>query len=92
MVRTPDAGRVRAVPDAAAIARITEQQPGTIVRVAVQPGQHLHELQGQDQYSFELAQAFIGASDQLELVEKYHAVLAGLGFDIARDRQDVVIR
>lgn len=87
MVRTADAGRVTRVPDAAAIAAVTERQPGTVVRIAVESGQHLKELQGQDQYSFEVAQVFIGASDQVELVEKYHEVLAGLDFAIERDRQ-----
>lgn len=91
MVRTPDAGRVTAVPDDAAIARVTEQQPGTIVKIAVEPGQHLRELQGQDQYSFELAQVFIGARDELELVDKYQSVLAELHFGLERDRQEPVI-
>jgi hypothetical protein len=92
MVRTPDAGRVTRVPDADAIARVVERQPGTIVKVAVQPGQHLRELQGQDQYSFEVAQLLIGARDQLELVDKYRDALRMLEFGIERDGPGAVIR
>jgi hypothetical protein len=80
------------VPDADAIARVVERQPGTIVKVAVQPGQHLRELQGQDQYSFEVAQLLIGARDQLELVDKYRDALRMLEFGIERDGPGAVIR
>ncbi|WP_296900035.1 hypothetical protein [Thiohalocapsa sp.] len=88
----PCAGRVTRVPDADAIARVMERQPGTIVNVAVEPGQHLQELQGQDQYSVEMAQILIGARDQLELVDKYRDALGTLEFGIERDEPGAVSR
>nr|NIQ98521.1 D-alanine--D-alanine ligase [Desulfuromonadales bacterium]NIS44379.1 D-alanine--D-alanine ligase [Desulfuromonadales bacterium] len=91
MVRTKDAGRVERIPSQDAIDRLTQQQPGTIVNIAVEPGQHLSELHGQDMYSYEVAQAYIGGRDQLDLLEKYDEVLAVLQFDIVKDEEMAVV-
>jgi hypothetical protein len=53
----------------------------------VKNGLHLGELQGQDSYSYELANIFIGGRDQRELVKKYNQCLDGLTFDIEYDEQ-----
>jgi hypothetical protein len=91
MVRTRDAGRVTKAPSEETIAALTERQPDSLIRIKVEPGQHLRELQGQDQYSFELAQLYIGARDQLELVDKYHELLEELDFRIKPDSERAVV-
>ncbi|MDZ7754099.1 MAG: ATP-grasp domain-containing protein [Gammaproteobacteria bacterium] len=90
MLRTVDSGCVTRIPSDEAIARLAQRQPGTRVKIAVRPGQHLKELQGQDMYSFELAQVFIGGRDQMDLLDKYDEALTALQFDIEKD-PDVVV-
>jgi len=90
MLRTVDRGRVTRIPSDEAIARLVQRQPGTEVKIAVKPGQHLTELQGQDMYSFELAQVYIGGRDQMELLDKYDEALTALQFDIEKDPEVVV--
>jgi hypothetical protein len=91
MLRTMESGRVTRVPSPEAIAHLGHRQPGTIVKVAVKPGQHLSELQGQDMYSYELAEVYIGGRDQLDLLDKYDEALTALQFDIDKDEQTVVV-
>lgn len=90
MFRTSDSGRVVRVPSEAAIERLKKRQPGTEVKIPVRPGQHLKELQGQDMYSFEIANVFIGGRDQSELLDKYDEALSVLQFDIEKDA-DIII-
>jgi hypothetical protein len=61
--------------------------PGLEIKLRVSNGIHLKDLQGQDSYSFELANIFIGGRDQRELVDKYNQCLDGLTFDIEYDEQ-----
>ncbi|HKL48869.1 MAG TPA: ATP-grasp domain-containing protein [Desulfuromonadales bacterium] len=91
MVRIKDSGRVEGVPSQESIDRLTEKQPGTIVRIAVEPGQHLSELHGQDMYSYEIAQVFIGGRDQRDLLEKYDEAMEALDFDIAKDEEMTLV-
>ena len=57
----------------------------------VRVGQHLSELQGQDMYSFEIANVFIGARDRAELLDRYDEALAVLQFDIDKDSETIVV-
>lgn len=91
MLRTFDCGRVTRVPSAEALNRLMERQPGTVVKVKVEPGRHLAELQGQDSYSYELASVFIGGRYRGELLDKYSEALTALQFDIAKDEEAVVV-
>lgn len=90
MLRTVESGRVLRVPSQAAIDRLRQRQPGTVVKIPVQPGQHLRELQGQDMYSFEIANVFIGGRDQAEMLDRYDEALAVLQFDIEKDADPVI--
>jgi hypothetical protein len=86
MVRVPEDGRVIRTPDQGAIDRLKERFPDMSIRITVEPGQRLSELQGQDMYSYELASVFIGGHDQEDLLDKYDIILTALQFDIERDR------
>lgn len=91
MLRTFERGRITRVPSQTAIDKLLSRQPGTTVKISVRPGQHLSELQGQDMYSFELANVFIGGRDQTDLLDKYDLALTALQFDIEKDEQSVIM-
>jgi hypothetical protein len=91
MFRTFESGRVVRVPSAGAIDKLRQRQPGTEVKIAVQPGQHLQDLQGQDMYSYEIANVFIGGRDRTEMLDRYDEALAALQFDIEKDPDTVVV-
>ena len=91
MFRTFESGRIVRVPSADAIEKLSRRQPGTIVKIPVKPGQHLQDLQGQDMYSFEIANVFIGGRDRMDMLDKYDEALAALQFDIEKDPDPVVV-
>jgi hypothetical protein len=82
MVRVPDDGRVARTPGPDVIDRLRKRFPDVVIDIAVEPGQRLSELQGQDMYSYELASVFVGGRDQEELLDKYDLVLTALQFEI----------
>ena len=91
MVRIFERGKIKRVPSRQEISKIARQMPGTIVKLHVEPGTDLDELTGQDSYSYELANIYIGARDQLELLGKYHRCLEQLTFDIEREDRYISI-
>lgn len=91
MFRTFESGKILRVPSSSAVDKLKQRQPGTNVRVPVKPGQHLKDLQGQDMYSFEIANVFIGGRDQADMLDKYDEALAVLQFDIEKDPEPVII-
>jgi len=90
MLRTYDSGRVRRTPTETELREISDRFPGTIIKAHVHEGQHLKELQGQDSYSFELANIFLGGRDQAEILDKYHRIVEALPFEIERDPDTVL--
>ncbi|MCG5514529.1 ATP-grasp domain-containing protein [Ectothiorhodospira sp. 9100] len=90
MFRTVESGKVVRVPSIKAIEKLRQRQPGTYVKIPVKPGQHLKDLQGQDMYSFEIANVFIGGRDQTDMLDKYDEALAVLQFDIEKDPDPVI--
>jgi hypothetical protein len=62
---------VRRIPDAAALAEIEHELPGAIPHVLVDEGMRLSELADQDAYSYELAEVYLGAADEPQLLERW---------------------
>lgn len=91
MLRTFESGTIKRIPSNEAIAKLAKRQSGTLVKIPVKSGQHLKDLQGQDMYSFELANVFIGGRDQIDILDKYDEALAVLQFDIEKDSEVVII-
>ncbi len=89
MLRAFEDGYLKQVPDSDEIARVAKRIPGTVVKLRVQAGQRLSELSGQDSYSYELANIYVGGRDQLELLGKYHQCLEHLTFEIEREELSV---
>jgi len=85
MLRTYEPGKIKKIPSDNEINILKKFIPGLEVTLRVSEGVHLKELQGQDSYSYELANIFIGGRDQQELVERYDKVLDGLTFEIEYD-------
>lgn len=85
MLRTFESGKVIKTPTQSEINILKKFIPGLEIKINVKEGQHLSDLQNQDSYSFELANIFIGARDQRELVDKYNQCVEGLSFEIEYD-------
>lgn len=82
MIRHYADGVVRRVPSSAEIARVGERFPDMRLNVDVSPSQSLRHLSFQDSYSFELAQLFLGAQTQAELLSKFREVRRMLPFEV----------
>jgi biotin carboxylase len=82
-VRRHEDALVRRVPDEAEQQRLAQAIPGTLVKVHVREGMRLSELPNQDSYSFEVADLFVGADNEDELVGKSHRAAEMLAFDFA---------
>ena len=76
--------RVTSVPDAETIRQIEADFPGCEIDVRVKPGTVLSDLKDQDAYSFELADVFMGAANQQELLRNFTAVRKRLKFRFAK--------
>jgi hypothetical protein len=90
MLRTYEPGTVLEVPSNQEINRIQEKYPELAIKVHVNKGMHLSELYGQDSYSYELANIYLGARNQEELLDKYHDCLDNLTFEIKYDESTPV--
>ena len=82
MVRMFEDGIVCAVPETQEVDELKRRFPESRVRVLTQPGTRLAHLPYQDSYSFELAEIFLGADSQTELLQKYATALECLPFNI----------
>ncbi|MGH3321949.1 MAG: ATP-grasp domain-containing protein [Streptosporangiaceae bacterium] len=74
-------GVVRRSPTLEEVAKLEREIPATAVRVVAGLGARLSELPRQDSYSYELADIYIGASDEAELVAKYEQCAESLHFE-----------
>jgi len=85
MLRTYEPGTVSHVPTKEEIQKLNEKYPDFYIKLHVKEGLHLSELRGQDSYSYELANIFLGARNQEELIDKYNDCVEHLGFGIDYD-------
>ncbi|MDQ7811058.1 ATP-grasp domain-containing protein [Amycolatopsis sp. A133] len=76
-------GVVTRVPSAEEVAAVQERIDGTRIEIVPRVGQRLSELPAQDSCSFELAQLFVAAHTEHEMVQKYQACVDALPFDFA---------
>jgi hypothetical protein len=73
-------GTVRRSPTPEEIADAERDLPGTTVDLVAHEGKRLSELHDQDSYSYKLANIYMGAADEGELVDKYERCVAALPF------------
>jgi len=75
-------GRVRQAPTPEEITQIERRIAGTTVCVIAVEGTRLSEIDGEDSYSFVLAEIYTGGRDEQELREKYTQCVESLNFMI----------
>lgn len=83
MLRVFEDGIVERVPHSGDIERLRRRFPDALVRLMADEGARLAHLHYQDSYSFEIAEIFLGAGSQQELLAKYRAALETLPFRFA---------
>lgn len=85
MLRRYDVGGrqpVTEAPNEDRIRQIEQEFPGCDINLHVHEGMRLEDLRYQDSYSFELAEIFVGANSQKELMKTYRAIVDRLGIEI----------
>ncbi|MEV1295966.1 ATP-grasp domain-containing protein [Pseudonocardia sp. NPDC049635] len=70
-LRRLDDGVARRVPTAEEITEVQRSVPGTTVDVIVAEGDRLSELPDQDNYSYKIANIYVGGSDERELADRF---------------------
>ena len=83
MMRVFTDSMVRRIPTASELDQVEEVFPEVMIRLMVEEGQRLSHLLYQDSYSFEIAEVFIGAANEEELLAKYDAVRRLLHFEFS---------
>ncbi len=82
MVRYFNDGVLTHVPTDDDIARLQDTCPEAWVRRLAPQGTRLSDLNLQDSYSYEVAEIFLGANSEKELLKKYHHALEMLDFQV----------
>lgn len=80
---TREDGFVESLPDERSIKRAREAAPDVEIRFVAKEGQKLSDLTDQDAYSFDLAEIYLAAADQMDLLKRYDAVVDALDFKIS---------
>lgn len=83
MLRYFEDGLIEHVPTEEDVRRIREIYPEARIRILATQGTQLSDLDLQDSYSFEVAEIFLGGSNEQELLAKYADVIDRLGFRIS---------
>jgi hypothetical protein len=83
MLRRYEDAVVTRMPDEADIDRVGARFPDTLVRPMVTRGMRLAHMSFQDSYSFEIAEIFMGAETQKQLLADYRRCVQMLGFRFA---------
>jgi len=82
MLRTFESGKVNSVPSQEEIHTLKQKYSDLAIKINVKEGMNLDDMYGQDSYSFELANIYLGGRNQEELLEKYNDVVENLSFKI----------
>jgi len=83
MMRIFEDSVVTRVPGPDDLAAVRAQFPEVLIRLMVEEGQRLSHLLYQDSYSFEIAEVFLGAKNEDELLQKYDRVCSLLPFEFS---------
>lgn len=89
MMRYHENGTVTRVPSTAELAEIEKRLPGTRVDVLVSEGRELASLINQDSYSYEVADVYIAADSEEELLTRYGEITELLPFEIETKEESI---
>lgn len=81
MLRRYQDAVVTRAPTQKEVAAIKAEYPDTDIEIVATEGTQLSELRDQDSYSFELANVWLGAQSQNELLDKYREIARRLPFE-----------
>ena len=90
MLRTFESGKVKGAPKQEEIKALKEKYDDLAIKINVKEGMNLDDMYGQDSYSYELANIYLGGRNQEELLEKYHDVVDKLSFSIDYVEEDML--
>ncbi len=90
MLRTFQNGEVKETPSEKEIKALKERYDDLAIKINVKPEMNLDEMFGQDSYSYELANIFLGGKNKEELLEKYDEVVRGITFKIDYIQKDML--
>lgn len=82
MLRTFENGKIKRAPLEKEIKSLKKKYPDLAIKINVKEGMMLEDMYGQDSYSYELANIFLGGKNQEVMLEKYNDIVAHLTFDI----------
>ena len=74
---------VTRVPTPEELRAVEESEPDCTIGLTVEEGMRLSQLRDQDSYSYEIANVWLGAQSQEELLEKYRGIVARLHFEFS---------
>lgn len=90
MHRTFNTGKVVRTPTDEEVKHLQNKFPGFIIKTHVKEGMHLDDLKGQDSYSYELANIFLGGKNQEEMVDCFQYCIEHLTFEIDYDESAIL--
>lgn len=76
-------GFVEQLPDEKSLKRARQVAPDVEINFIAKEGVKLSDLTDQDAYSFDLAEIYLAAADQMDLLKRYDAVVDALDFKIS---------
>jgi hypothetical protein len=82
MLRYHEDGVVTQAPGPEEIEELQRRFPGSMADILVAPGQRLSDLHNQDSYSFEVADIYLSADSESELLERYAQATEILHFEV----------
>jgi hypothetical protein len=85
MTRVFKDGVVEKSPAKEDLEAVQDMFPGSLVEIAVKPGQRLSRLMNQDAYSYEIADLFLGAQARSDLRRRYSRSMELLPFQFTDD-------
>lgn len=83
MTRTFQDGFITKVPNHRELRKLSKDHKDVLIKLLVKEGTRLSQLNYQDSYSYELANIFIPAMDENDLLEKYHKIINEMKFKVA---------
>lgn len=82
LLRTFSDGLVTRIPTAREISELEDELPGTTIQITVAEGEHLSESEGEDSFSYLLAEVFLGAQREIDLTTQWERCVDALHFEI----------
>lgn len=80
MTRTFEDGFITKVPSYRELKKINKENKDIIIKLLATEGTRLSQMSYQDSYSYELANIYIPAQDENDLIEKYNKVISEIDF------------